>query len=127
MKSKYITIISIFIAIVFAVMFGFSKYSNNEMRRQLHEREIYIEYIDSIVGIYYNKNIEFTDSSMVFKFPVDQYGNTLKFHDLDSIRYMNERIILTQDAVIRHLKQRYKCNYSVKVKGDSILISSWNK
>ena len=64
---------------------------------------------------------------MVFKFPVDQYGNTLKFHDLDSIRYMNERIILTQDAVIRHLKQRYKCNYSVKVKGDSIFISSWNK
>lgn len=127
MKSKYITIISIFIAIVFAVMFGFSEYSKNEMRRQLHEREIYIEYIDSIVGIYYNKNIEFTDSSMVFKFPADQYGNTLKFHDLDSIRYMNERIILTQDAVIRHLKQRYKCNYSVKVKGDSIFISSWNK
>lgn len=64
---------------------------------------------------------------MVFKFPADQYGNALKFHDLDSIRYMNERIILTQDAVIRHLKQRYKCNYSVKVKGDSIFISSWNK
>lgn len=127
MKSKYITIISIFIAIVFAVMFGFSEYSNNEMRRQLHERDIYIEYIDSIVGVYYNKNIEFTDSSMVFKFPVDQYGNVLKFNDLDSIRYMNERIILTQDAVIRHLKQRYNCNYSVKSKGDSIFISSWNK
>lgn len=127
MKSKYITIFSIFIAIVSVVMFGFSEYSNNEMRRQLHERDIYIEHIDSIVGIYYNKNIEFTDSSMVFKLPVDQYGNALNFADLDSIRYMNERIIWTQDAVIRHLKQKYKCNYSVRVKGDSIFISSWSK
>lgn len=127
MKSKYITIFSIFIAIMFAVMFGFSEYSNNEMRRQLHERDIYIEHIDSIVGIYYKKNIEFTDSAIVLKFPTDQYGNALKFADLDSIRYMNERIIRTQDAVIRHLKQKYKCNYSVRVKGDSIFISSWSK
>lgn len=125
MSNKYITLIAIVVAILFAILFGVSEYSNSEMRRQLHDRDAYIERIDSLTGLY--SNVEFKDSLMILHFPFDQYGNKLKFNDLDSIRKMNEKSILIQDMIIREAKKKYKFNYSVKEIGDSIRILFWSK
>ncbi|MBR8720197.1 hypothetical protein IX307_001379 [Bacteroides pyogenes] len=125
MKSNYLTLIAIVAAILFMILFGFSEYSNVEMRRQIQERDAYIKHIDTLIGLY--SNVEFKDSIIVFRFPVDQYGNKLKFDDLDSIRRVNELIIQTQDMVIREAKKLYKFNYSTKVIGDSIRVRIWDK
>lgn len=125
MKNNYIVFVAILVAVVFMILFGFSEYSNNMMRKQLNEREAYIDRIDTLLGLY--SNVEFNDSSMLFQFPVDQYGNRLRFNDLDSLRKINEKIIKEQDAVIRAAKRVYKFDYSMKTKGDSLIIELWNK
>lgn len=125
MRSKYITPIAITAAIASIILFGVSEHSNSQMRRQIKERDAYIERLDTLIGLY--SHVEFMDSFTVLSFPVDQYGNKLKFDDLDSIRKVNERIIEVQDLIIREAKKKYKFNYSVKATGDTVLIVFWDK
>lgn len=125
MGNKYITLIAVVVAIVFMILFGVSEHSNSEMRRQVQERDAYIEHIDTLIGLY--SNVEFKDNFMILHFPVNQYGEKLRFNDLDSIRRMNEKIIQIQDVVIREAKKKYKFNYSIKEIGDSIRIRFWHK
>lgn len=125
MKTNNISIISYLVAAVFAIMFFFSEYGNNEMRRQIKERDRCISSLDSIVRVYLNA--EKTDSSYIFRFPVDQYGNKLSIRDLDSIKIADELIIWQQDAIILAAKQKYKFDYSIKMDGNLLKIKLWDK
>ena len=124
MKTNNISIIS-YIAAVFAIMFFFSEYGNNEMRRQIKERDQCIALLDSIVKVYLNA--EKTDSSYIFNISIDQYGNKLSIRDLDSINIANELIIFQQDAIILAAKQKYKFDYSFKMDGNLLKIKLWDK
>lgn len=125
MKTNNISIISYIVAAVFAIMFFFSEYGNNEMRRQIKERDRCIALLDSIVKVYLNA--EKTDSSYIFRISIDQYGNKLSIRDLDSINIANELIIFQQDAIILAAKQKYNFDYSFKMDGNLLKIKLWDK
>lgn len=125
MKNKFITYLSIFMSAIFIILFAFSEYRNSQLQRQIIERDAFLNRMDSIIGFYANASYE--EESIIFKFPIDRYGNKLNFKDLDSIRYMNERIIAIQDEVIKFAKKKYNFNYSTKVIGDSLRIYMWDK
>lgn len=123
-KNNRLIIISL-VAILFAVMFGFSEYGRIEMRRQIDERDRCIASLDSMVKTYLGA--EQKENYYVFNIPVDQYGNKLSIKELDSIRIANERIIWEQDAILCAAKKIYEFNYSSKMKGDSLVIKLWDK
>mgnify|MGYP000585606080 CR=1 FL=1 len=54
-------------------------------------------------------------------------GKILSYEDLDSLcnEYLRRNELLEQ--IILSAKRHYKFNYSYKIKGDSIIISFWNK
>lgn len=125
MRNRLFGSVSLTAAIFFAFLFIVSEYGNNALRRQIVERDVYLNHLDSIIGFY--SNVSYEDSFIIFNYAVDRYGNRLKYDELDSIRHMNERIIFIQDNIIKFAKQKYKFNYSTKMRGDSLFIRVWDK
>ena len=125
MKNKMILTVAIIVASTFAFMFGISEYSNNSLRRQIHERDMYLDYMDSILVSY--GYISHSDSSTMFIRLLDTYGNVMNLSQVDSVQSELERIIKIQDLIIKSAKRTYNFNYSYTIRGDSVIMKFWNK
>lgn len=125
MKNRIHFTVSIIIAATFAFLFGMAEYSNNRLRRQIAERDAYLNYMDSALMShgYIGKN----DSSTFIIRPLDKYGHPTNLSGSDSIRISLEGTIELQDIIIKSAKRVYGFNYSYKIQGDSVSIKFWNR
>ncbi len=124
-KNIIFLILAIIVAVTFTFLFGMAEYSNNEMRRQIEERDAYINYIDSFMLSqgYIVRN----DSLTFFLKPLDKYGNPTTLQGYDSLRIWLERQVELQDKIIKSAKRLYGFDYSYKVEGDSVSMKFWRK
>lgn len=125
MKNKMILTVAIIVAFTFAFMFGMAEYSNKNLRRQIHERDMYLDYMDSVLVSY--GYISHNDSCTMFIRLLDEFGNAMNLSQVDSVRSELERTIEIQDLIIKSAKRRYNFNYSYTIRGDSVIMKFWNK
>lgn len=125
MKNKMILTVAIIVAFTFAFMFGMAEYSNKSLRRQIHERDMYLDYMDSVLVSY--GYISHNDSCTMFIRLLDEFGNAMNLSQVDSVRSELERTIEIQDLIIKSAKRRYNFNYSYTIRGDSVIMKFWNK
>ncbi len=122
----------VFTIIVCVCLLGYIIYLqhvNTIYQRQISESQTLINKLivkDSLTSSLID--IQETDSMFVIKKVIDKNtGHSLTYHELDSICEDYFNLAQIREQIILSAKRHYKFNYSYKIKGDSIIISFWNK
>lgn len=121
---------SIFLAIILfmSLFIAFLIYANNELDKQVGERDDIIRKMqerDSIIDsllVPVNK-----DTISVVYFYRDEKGKIISYGQLDSLCSYYERQNAMQDFIILTAKKEFNFDYSIKQDNDKIILKMWDK
>lgn len=121
---------SIFLAIILfmSLFIAFLIYANNELDKQVGERDDIIRKMqerDSIIDsllVPVNK-----DTISVVYFYRDEKGKIISYGQLDSLCRYYERQNAMQDFIILTAKKEFNFDYSIKQDNDKIILKMWDK
>lgn len=73
-------------------------------------------------------DVEENDSMIIVQKTINkETGNVVSYSELDSMCNLYYRELQLKDLILVSAKRKYNFNYSIKHRGDSIVISFWNK
>ena len=130
-KSKTTNLKYIFYIIVFVLIayIGCLHYINYNYERQIADNNRIIQKLlvqdsiaNSILPIQKNDSIGFFIVTKNI-----ETGETLTYKDLDSLFHYYKEQSYIYEKILLSAKRNYKFNYSYQIKGDSIIMSFWNK
>lgn len=113
---------------VMSLFIAFLIYANNELDKQITERDNVIcrmreteNIIDSLLSPVKTDTISF------IYFYRNEEGRIIEYHQLDSLCHYYERQNAMLDFVILTAKKKYNFDYSIKYKNDTLSVKMWDK
>lgn len=121
---------SILGAIIFimSVFIAFLIYSNNELDKQVGERDDIIRKMQERESILDSLLVPLQkDTTSVIYFFRDEQGKIISYGQLDSLCYHYQRQIDMMDFIILTAKKKFNFDYSIKQNSDMMTLKIWDK
>lgn len=120
--------IYIVICLIMLSFIAFLIYANNELDKQVIERDKIIyemqereDIIDSLLA-----SVK-TDTTSYIYFFRDETGKVINYHQLDSLYNHYKDLYEMLDFIILTAKKNYKFDYSIKQENNKFIIKMWDK
>ena len=108
------------IILVMSLFVAFLFYANNELDKQIGERNDIIRKMQERESI-----IE--DTTSVVYFFRDEKGKIISYGQLDSLCHYYQRQNAIQDFIILTIKKKFNFDYSIKQDSDMMTLKIWDK
>jgi len=121
---------SILLAIIFimSLFIAFLIYANNELDKQIGERNDIIKKMQERESIIDSLLVPVQkDTTSVVYFFRDEEGKIISYGQLDSLYHYYQRQNAMQDFIILTAKKKFNFDYSIKQDNDEMTLKIWDK
>jgi hypothetical protein len=121
---------SIFGAIIFimSLFIAFLIYANNELDKQVGERDDIIRKMQKRESILDSLIVPVQkDTTSVICFLRDEQGKIISYGQLDSLYHYYKKQNAMQDFIILTAKKKFHFDYSIKLDSDIMTLEIWDK
>lgn len=121
---------SIFWAIIFimSLFIAFLIYANNELDKQVGERDEIIRKMQERESILDSLLVSVQkDTTSVIYFCRDEQGKIISYGQMDSLYHYYKKQNAMQDFIILTAKKKFNFDYSIKQDSDMVTLKIWDK
>lgn len=116
------------IILVMSLLIAFLIYANNELDKQIGERNDIIRKMQERESIIDSLLVPVQkDTTSVVYFFRDEKGKIISYGQLDSLCHYYQRQNAIQDFIILTIKKKFNFDYSIKQDSDMMTLKIWDK